>query len=166
MVIVNLILPNGHLADPLWGVALLSIGLVPVGIGLAVLQYRLYEIDRVVSKTVLYASLTLILGAAYVGLVLAGQAVSSSFAGGSNLAVAASTLVVAALFLPVRSRLQRIVDRRFNRRRYDTQRTLEGFGKRLREQTDLDSLVSDLGKVVSETMQPEGASVWLRGGSA
>ena len=104
------------------------------------------------------------LGAAYVGLVLAGQAVFSSFAGGSNLAIAASTLVVAALFLPVRARVQRFVDRRFYRRRYDAQRTLEGFGARLREQVELETLRTDLALVVQETIQPSHVSLWLRSG--
>ena len=128
------------------------------------MRYRLYEIDRVISRTLVYAALTLVLGASYVGLVLAGQALFSSFAGGSNLAIAASTLIVAALFLPVRSRVQRFVDRRFYRRRYDAQRTLEGFGARLREQIDLGTLERDLQTVVTETMQPAHASVWLRTG--
>ena len=105
----------------------------------------------------------MLLGAAYAGLVLAGQAVFSSFAGGSNLAIAVSTLVVAALFLPLRARVQRVVDRRFYRRRYDAQRTLEAFGARLREQVELDGLRADLQGVVAETMQPAHVSVWLRG---
>ena len=91
-----------------------------------------------ISRTLVYGALTVLLGAAYAGLVLAGQALFSSFAGGSNLAIAVSTLVVAALFLPLRSRVQRFVDRRFYRRRYDAQRTLEAFGARLREQVELD----------------------------
>jgi len=138
---------------------------IPIAAGIAMLKYRLYEIDVIISKTLVYGSLSVILGAAYVGLVLAGQWVFSAFAGGSNLAIAASTLVVAALFLPVRSRVQGFVDRRFYRRRYDAQRTLEGFGARLREQIDLGSLEHDLRGVVTETMQPAHASVWLRTGA-
>ena len=115
-----------------------SVSMLPIALGIAMLKYRLYDIDRLINRTLVYVALTVVLGAAYVGLVLAGQALFSSFAGGSNLAIAASTLVVAALFLPVRSRVQRFVDRRFYRRRYDAQRTLEGFGARLREQVDLD----------------------------
>ena len=139
---------------------------IPIAAGIAMLKYRLYEIDVIISKTLVYGSLSVILGAAYVGLVLAGQWVFSSFAGGSNLAIAASTLVVAALFLPVRSRVQRFVDRRFYRRRYDAQRTLESFGARLREQIDLvDARDTTSDGVVAETMQPTHASVWLRTGA-
>jgi hypothetical protein len=107
--------------------------------------------------------LTLVLGAAYAGLVLGGQALFSSVAGGSNLAIAVSTLVVAALFLPLRTRVQLMVDRRFNRHRYDAQRTLEAFGARLREEIDLDALALDLQGVIVETVQPAHARLWLRG---
>jgi len=162
MIVVSATLGDRGIVDFFWGAAILSISFIPVGIGIAVMRYRLYEIDRVISRTLVYAALTLVLGASYVGLVLAGQALFSSFAGGSNLAIAASTLVVAALFLPVRARMQRFVDRRFYRRRYDAQRTLEGFGARLREQIDLGTLERDLRGVVTETMQPAHASVWLR----
>ena len=160
MAALNLVTPNSQVANASWGAAFASVGLIPIGIGLAVLRYRLYEIDRVVSKTLLYASLTLVLGATYVGLVLLGQAVSSAVTGSSSLSVAVSTLVVAALFLPVRARLQRVVDRRFNRHRYDTQRTLEGFGLGLREQVDLGTLERDLQMVVAETMQPSHVTLW------
>jgi hypothetical protein len=144
---------------------MLSVLGLPAATGVAILRYRLYEIDRLISRTLVYAALTVLLGAAYAGLVLGGQAVFSSFAGGSDLAIAVSTLVVAALFLPLRSRVQRVVDRRFYRRRYDAARTLERFGARLREQVELDELRADLQGVVSETMQPAHATVWLRSGA-
>ena len=139
-----------------------SLCVIPVTAGIAILRHQLYDVDRLISRTLVYGALTVILGAAYVGLVLAGQALFSSFAGGSNLAIAASTLVVAALFLPLRSRVQKVVDRRFYRSRYDAQRTLEAFGARLREQVELETLATELRAVVGETMQPEHVGVWLQ----
>jgi hypothetical protein len=139
-----------------------AIASVVLSAGLAVMRYRLYDIDRLISRTLSWIALTVLLGAGYVGLVLAGQAVFSSFAGGSNLAIAVSTLVVAALFLPLRARVQRVVDRRFYRRRYDAQRTLDSFGARLREQVALDTVTSELCGAVQSTMQPAHVSLWLR----
>jgi hypothetical protein len=136
--------------------------LLPVATAIAILRYRLYEIDRVVSRTLVYGVLTVVLGAVYAGLVLVGQALFSSFAGGSNLAIAISTLVVAAAFMPARGRVQAFVDRRFYRRRYDAARTLERFTARLRDEVDLDVARSDLLAVVRETMEPAQASLWLR----
>ena len=156
---------DGVVSDAFFIVAIAALVFLPIAVALAILRYRLYDIDRVISKTLVYGALTVVLGAAYLGLVLVGQALTASVAGGSDLAIAASTLVVAALFLPLRSRVQRFVDRRFYRRRYDAQRTLEGFGARLREQIDLGALESDLQGVVSETMQPASASLWLRKGN-
>jgi hypothetical protein len=153
---------DNWLTRAFFGIAFAGFTLMPIAVAIAILRYRLYEIDRIVSRTLVYASLTVVLGAAYVGLVLAGQALFSSFAGGSNLAIAASTLVVAALFLPVRARVQRFVDRRFYRRRYDGQQTLHAFGSRLGRQVEVDALTRDLSGVAGDTLQPAHVSVWLR----
>ena len=143
-------------------VSLIGVLAIPVAVAVAMVRYRLYDVDRLISRSLTYAFVTLTLGATYVGLVLAGQAVFSSVAGGSDLAIAVSTLVVAALFLPVRRRVQRLVDRRFYRRRYDAQRTLEAFGARLRHEVELDGLRTELHGVVADTVQPSHVSVWLR----
>jgi hypothetical protein len=136
--------------------------LFPATILVAVLRYRLYEIDRVVSRAVSYAVITGVLVICYaVAVVLLGQVISPLTAE-SEVAVAASTLLVAALFQPVRRRVQDLVDRRFNRARYDARRTVEDFAARLRDEVDLDELTSELGGLVGATVQPASVSVWLR----
>jgi hypothetical protein len=128
-----------------------------------VTRYRLYEIDRIISRTVLYALLTLVLIGVYVsGVVGLGALVRTTTGGSGDLVVAASTLVVAALFRPLRRRLQTVVDQRFNRARYDAQRTIEEFSQRLRSEVDLDALTGETTRVAGETMQPHSVDLWLR----
>jgi hypothetical protein len=132
---------------------------MPVAIGAAILRYRLYDLDRIISRTLAYGLLTLLLGGGYALVVLGlGQLLGQD----SALVVAAATLAVAAVFQPARRRVQAVVDRWFNRRRHDAARIIEGFGTRLRDQVDLDTLTADLLGVVDQTMQPTRVSLWLR----
>src|SRR5512132_550629 len=141
-----------------WAITAWAGGL-PLAIGAAVLRYRLYDLDRIVSRTLAYGLLTLLLGGGYAGVVLGlGQLVGQD----SSLVVAGATLAVAAVFQPARRRVQRAVDRRFNRRRYNAARTIAAFSARLREEVDLDTLTAELLGVVEQTMQPASASLWLR----
>jgi hypothetical protein len=145
----------------------LGVVAVVAAIAVAVLRYRLYDIDRIVSRTVTYVLVTGVLAAVYVLGVVGMQTVLGPLVGDSDLIVAGSTLVVAALFGPVRRRVQATVDRRFNRRRYDAAKAVESFGQRLRDEVDLDQVAADLGSVVGATVQPATLSLWLRpeGGS-
>jgi hypothetical protein len=156
--------------SPVWQVsleyaALLSFTLIPTAIGFAVLRYRLYDIDLLINRTLVYGLLTVMLLLVYFGGVTATQAVFRSLTGQEQqpqFAVVVSTLAIAALFNPLRHRIQTLIDRRFYRRKYDAARLLEDFGARLRDQTDLDGLGEDLVKVVRDAMQPEHVSLWLR----
>jgi hypothetical protein len=140
-----------------WAIAT-CVAVLPLAIGASVLRYRLYDLDRIISRTVAYGLLTILLGGGYAGVVLGlGQLLGRN----SNVIVAAATLAVAAVFQPARQRIQQAVDRRFNRRRYDVAQTIAAFRGRLRDQADLDSLMAELLAVVEETMQPAQGSLWL-----
>jgi hypothetical protein len=141
-----------------WALSAWVAGL-PVAIGAAVLRYRLYDLDRIISRTLAYGLLTLLLGGGYAAMVLGlGQLLGRD----SSLVVAAATLAVAGVFQPARRRIQQAVDRRFNRRRHDTAETIQAFSTHLRDQLDLDTLQGELLEVVDQTMQPAQASLWLR----
>jgi hypothetical protein len=138
---------------------------VPIAIGIAILRYRLYDIDLLINRTLVYGSLTAMLVAVYFGGVATTQAIFRALTGQEQqpqLAIVVSTLVIAALFNPLRRRIQSIIDRRFYRRKYDAVKTLEGFSAKLREETDLDALSREMVGVVGETMQPAHVSLWLR----
>jgi hypothetical protein len=144
------------------GLGLVGVVLVPVGAAIAILRYRLYDIDRIISRTLAYGLLTALLGLVYVVGVFGFGRLLNPGGQPSELAVAASTLAVAALFQPARRRVQAAVDRRFNRARYDAARTVETFRGRLRDEIDLDTLSTELLAVINQTMQPTHTSLWLR----
>jgi hypothetical protein len=146
-----------------WASAWLVIPSIPIATGIAILRYRLYDIDRIINRTLVYGALTATLVALYFGGIVVLQRLFVLLTGQqSTLAVVASTLLIAALFTPLRRRIQGFIDRRFYRRKYDARKTLEAFSTKLKNETDLESLNNDLVGVVRETMQPAHVSVWLR----
>jgi hypothetical protein len=156
-------LPDSPGTEWIWTVLfLLGASTVPIAVGIAILRYRLYDIDLLINRTLVYGTLTAMLALVYFGGVATTQAVLRTLTGqDSQLAIVVSTLVIAALFNPLRRRIQGFIDRRFYRRKYDAAKTLEAFSSRLREKTDLDALSDDLVAVVRETMQPAHVSRWL-----
>ncbi len=152
-----------------WNINFLGYAGIPVAVGFAILKYRLYDIDIIINRALVYGSLTVMLALVYFGGVTATETFFRTLTGQEQqpqLAVVASTLAIAALFNPLRRRIQSFIDRRFYRSRYDARKTLEAFSARLRDETDLDSLNAELITVVRETMQPEHASLWLRPNTA
>jgi hypothetical protein len=153
---------------PLWfellfSVVLLSFGGVPIAVGIAVLRYRLYDIDLLINRALVYGSLTVVIAVSYEAAVVVLQHLFRTLTGQeSQLAVVASTLAIAALFKSLRRRIQDFVDRRFYIRKYDAAKTLEAFSAKLRDETDLEALNNELVGVVRETMQPEHVSLWSR----
>jgi hypothetical protein len=162
--IIIFIVPTEDFAGEDVGFATLLLGILVIAsaVAVAMLRYRLYDIDVVINRALVYGSLTAMLAAVYLGSVLLLQVVLETITGGSGLAVAASTLATAALFGPLRRRTQDVVDRRFFRHKYDAAQTLTRFGARVRDEVDLDQLTTELRAVVAETMQPAHVSVWTR----
>jgi hypothetical protein len=165
-VALDLLLPSGLLVSLLGNTAFFALMLlIPISIAVAVLRYRLYDIDILINRTLVYVSLTVTLSAIYFGGVTASQAIFRVLTGQEQqpqLALVVSTLVIAALFNPLRRRIQSFIDRRFYRRKYDAAKTLEAFSAKLRDETNLDALSDEMVGVVRETMQPAHVSLWLR----
>ena len=152
----------GTISDAGWVVGILGLVTLPVAIGVAVLRYRLYELDRIISRSIAYAIVTGILGVTFALTILALQAALDWLIGGQTIAVAVSTLVAAALFQPLRARVQRVVDRRFDRARVDRERTASGFSERLRGQVAIESIAGDLQATIDASIKPTGQALWLR----
>jgi hypothetical protein len=148
----------------LWSAWFLSVALLPIAIGIAILRYRLYDIDRIISRTLSWAVVTGVLVAVFAGAVIALQTVLAPVTDNNTIAVAASTLLAFALFQPIRRGVQRAVDRRFNRARYDAQRIVDAFAGAIRSQLDLEQLRGALVDTATRSVQPHGAAVWLRAG--
>lgn len=158
--------PGGRVPLPvtiLQDMVLVGVALIPIAVGVAVLRYRLYDIDRIISRTLSYVLITAVLGAIFVGVVLVPTTLVGIGGASPDWLVAVATLVVAALFRPVRRRVQGAIDRRFNRARYDAAHTMEAFASRLRDEVDIDTLGTELSSVVRSTMQPTHVTLWIKG---
>jgi hypothetical protein len=148
-----------ELSNFIWG---LFYFLIPIGLGVALLRYRMFDVDTLIRKTAVYGLLTVLLALVYFGIVIVLQWLLAPFTGQSTVVVVLSTLLIAALFLPLRRRVQDAIDRRFFRRKYDAEKVLAAFAATVRDETDLDALTAELLRVIQETMQPESVSIWLR----
>jgi MFS family permease len=149
----------GDIFQLFFGLSLLAF---PVAIGIAILRYRLYDIDIIIRRTLVYSVLTLTLGLVYIGCIIVSRTLVAPYLGGSELAIVASTLAIAALFNPLRKRIQTLIDKRFYRRKYDAAKVLTAFGVAARDETDLEQLTAEMLRVVDETVQPEFVGLWLR----
>ncbi|HEY3428804.1 MAG TPA: hypothetical protein VGK83_09075, partial [Acidimicrobiia bacterium] len=158
-ILLSIATGNGDPGDEIWVPVYLVFLTFPIAFGVAILRYKLYEIDRIISRTVSYALLTAVLATLYLAAVFVFGAI---FPQQSDLAVAASTLLAAAAFNPVRRRIQRAVDRRFNRSRFDAERTLEALTRRLASEVNLDEFGRELRRIAIETLQPRALAIWLR----
>jgi hypothetical protein len=136
--------------------------IIPLTIGIAILRYQLFDIDVIIRRTLVYSILTLILGLIYIGCIVVSRTLVAPLVGGSEVAIVASTLAIAALFMPLRRRIQNLIDKRFYRRKYDAAKVLAAFGVTARDETDLDALTGEMLRVVDETVQPEFVGLWLR----
>jgi N-terminal 7TM region of histidine kinase len=148
-----------------WNLMMIAVAFLPIAIGIAILRYRLYDIDHLISRTIGWALVTGILAAVFVGFVIALQALMAGITQGETLAVAASTLAASALFQPLRRRTQQVVDRRFDRARYDGQRTVDEFSEQLRDKVRTSDINRDIRRVIHDTVRPAHLGVWLRSGS-
>jgi hypothetical protein len=159
---LSFVIQDRHIADALSIIGIVGVFALPIVIGIAILRYRLYEIDRIISRTIGYAVVTGILAAVFAAAILLLQGVLATFTQGQTVAVAASTLAVFALFQPLRRRVQGAVDRRFNRARYDAERTAIAFSERLRNETDMEKVTTDLARTAQLTVSPTTMTIWLR----
>jgi hypothetical protein len=159
----SILIPDGAFADLGFLIGLLALAGLPVAAGMAILRHRLYDIDVVINRTLVYGLLTVSLALVYVGSVVTLQYLFRLLSGGgSQLVIVASTLAIAALFNPLRRRFQEFVDRRFYRKKYDAARILSAFSDRLRNETDLDALGEEVVEIVRDTVQPAHVGLWLR----
>jgi hypothetical protein len=165
-VVISFLVPGAGDSGLAWLPAMIAFPTVPIAIGIAVLRYRLYNIDRIISRTISYGVVSAMLVAVYASLILVLQGPLGAITGGDTIPVALSTLAAAALFQPIRRRTQAAVDHRFNRARYDAERTIDALAARLRDEMDLPVVRSAVVDAVARSVEPTGASLWLRPGRA